>query len=302
MIITLKANDESTSAYANEQELTWRASHIMLGANHEYYWQGAMPLSIKCFFDGTGLYNVGAGNYAVDENAYLILNHSQEYSITIDSHANVSSFIIFFESGFAEEVQRSLVSRPENLLDEPQAGRAQSINFFQKTYRHDELLSPTLFRLRDQLAQKKEDHLWIREQLHEVMQNLLHVHRNVFKDVAAVPAARPATREEIYRRVHRARDFIYASLDKNITLDDMARAACLSPNHFLRSFKRAFHQTPHQYLTALRIEKAKALLTKTNRSVTDICFAVGFDSLGSFSWLFRRRTGFSPEHYRKQKR
>src|ERR1044071_3708832 len=148
MIITLKSEAASNSAQANGPELTWHASHIMLGASHEYYWQGAMPLSIKCFSDGIGFYNVGAGNYAVDENTYLILNHSQEYSITIDSRAQVSSFIIFFESGFAEEVQRSLVAKPESLLDESKAGTARPINFFQKTYGHDGLLSPALFRLR----------------------------------------------------------------------------------------------------------------------------------------------------------
>jgi AraC-like DNA-binding protein len=274
----------------------------MLGASHDYFWHGAMPLSIKCFSGGTGFYNVGAGNYAVDENSYLILNHSQEYSITIDSRSNVSSFIIFFESGFAEEVQRSLVAKPESLLDESKAGTARPINFFQKTYGHDGLLSPALFGLRGRLAEKKDDQLWIKEQLHEVMQNLLQVHRNVYKEVEALPAARPATREEIYRRVSRARDFIYASLGDPVTLDEMARVACLSPNHFLRSFKQVFRQTPHQYLTAARLEKAKTLLTTTNRSVTDICMAVGFDSLGSFSWLFRKQMGLSPENYRKQKR
>jgi AraC family transcriptional regulator len=302
MIITLKSDAVTAPTRTDEPELTWNASHIMLGANHEYYWKGAMPLSIKCFFDGTGFYNVGAGNYAVDENAYLILNHSQDYSITIEAKARVSSFIIFFETGFAEEVHRSLVSKPENLLDEPKASVYQPINFFQKTYPHDDLLSPALFQLRHVLAQRKDDHVWIQERLHEVMQRLFQVHRRVLKDVEALPAARAATREEIYRRVYRAKDFIYASLSENITLEDMARAACLSPNHFLRSFKQVFGQSPHQYLTALRLEKARTLLTKTNRSVTDICMEVGFDSLGSFSWLFRRRLGLSPENYRKQKR
>jgi AraC-like DNA-binding protein len=302
MIVTLKPDGESKSAHLNEPELTWHASHIMLGTNHEYYWQGAMPLSIKCFFDGTGFYNVGAGNYAVDETSYLILNHSQDYSITIDAHAKVGSFIIFFETGFAEDVHRSLVSKPENLLDEPRATAHRPINFFQKIYSHDDLLSPALFHLRDQLAPRKDDHVWIKEQLHEVMQRLLQIHRNVMKDVETLPAVRAATREEIYRRVYRAKDFISASMHENITLEEMARAACLSPNHFLRSFKQVFHQSPHQYLTSLRLEKAKALLTKTNRSVTDICLEVGFDSLGSFSWLFRRRIGLSPEKFRNQKR
>ncbi|MBA3357135.1 MAG: helix-turn-helix transcriptional regulator [Pyrinomonadaceae bacterium] len=80
------------------------------------------------------------------------------------------------------------------------------------------------------------------------------------------------------------------------------QGACLSPNHFLRTFKQAFHQTPHQYLTRIRLEHAQGLLAQTNQPVTDVCFAVGFESLGSFSWLFRQRVGLAPEAYRRAKR
>jgi AraC-like DNA-binding protein len=82
----------------------------------------------------------------------------------------------------------------------------------------------------------------------------------------------------------------------------MAAVACLSPNHFLRTFKQLFHQTPHQYLISKRLEEARRLLSLTEMPVTDVCFSVGFESLGSFSWLFRHRTGVSPEAYRRQKR
>jgi len=71
---------------------------------------------------------------------------------------------------------------------------------------------------------------------------------------------------------------------------------------FLRTFKQIFHLTPHQYLTQLRLEQARKLLTRSDLPVTDICFSVGFESPGSFSWLFRRRVGCSPEAFRRQKR
>jgi transcriptional regulator GlxA family with amidase domain len=69
-------------------------------------------------------------------------------------------------------------------------------------------------------------------------------------------------------------------------------------NHFMRTFKQALHQTPQQYLTRIRLERAQELLAQP---VTDICFAVGFESLGSFSWLFRQRIGLAPEAYRRAK-
>jgi AraC-like DNA-binding protein len=82
----------------------------------------------------------------------------------------------------------------------------------------------------------------------------------------------------------------------------MAAVACLSPNHLLRTFKQVFHQTPHQFITAVRLEEAQRLLCCTDDSITHICHAVGFTSLGSFGWLFLRRFGVSPRKYRRQNR
>ncbi len=93
-----------------------------------------------------------------------------------------------------------------------------------------------------------------------------------------------------------------ASCAQPITLEEMARIACLSPNHFLRTFKQLFGQTPHQYLTALRLQHAQKLLRQNDLPVAGVCDAVGFASLGSFSRLFRLRLGVSPDAFRRAKR
>jgi AraC-like DNA-binding protein len=78
----------------------------------------------------------------------------------------------------------------------------------------------------------------------------------------------------------------------------LARSAGVSRAHFNRTFKRAFGETPHQYLVSRRIERAKTLLRAGRLNVTDVCVAVGFTSLGSFSTTFRRVVGLSPSRYR----
>jgi AraC-like DNA-binding protein len=95
---------------------------------------------------------------------------------------------------------------------------------------------------------------------------------------------------------------MYSSLDEEVPLDAIARVACLSPSHLLRTFKEVFGRSPHQYLTDLRVERAKALLERTDLTVTDVCLSVGYTSLGSFSRLFRRHVGLSPEQYRVSKK
>jgi AraC-like DNA-binding protein len=106
------------------------------------------------------------------------------------------------------------------------------------------------------------------------------------------------TRERLWR----ARRFMDECYDRPLNLTEISREACLSRYHFLRRFRDTFETTPHQYLIKKRIEKAKWLLRVRTLSVTDICFEVGFESLGSFSSLFRKRVGDAPANYRRRER
>lgn len=83
-----------------------------------------------------------------------------------------------------------------------------------------------------------------------------------------------------------------------LAISDLAAAAFSSPAHFVRRFKAAFGETPHRYLQRRRIERAKEMLRNTQTSVTEICFAVGFSSLGTFSRTFKHLSGASPSRYR----
>jgi AraC-like DNA-binding protein len=100
------------------------------------------------------------------------------------------------------------------------------------------------------------------------------------------------------RHLLRAKDLIDARYRDRLDVPVLARAAYLSPAHFSREFRRAFGETPHQYLLTRRLERAAALLRNTDRSVADICFTVGLRSVGSFTTSFRRVYGLSPTAYR----
>jgi AraC-like DNA-binding protein len=101
------------------------------------------------------------------------------------------------------------------------------------------------------------------------------------------------------RHLLRAKDLADARYVEPLTVGDMARAAGLSPAHFSRQFRETFGEPPHRYLLTRRLERAAALLRNTDRSVTDICFAVGLSSLGSFTTSFQRVHGFTPLAYRE---
>ena len=100
------------------------------------------------------------------------------------------------------------------------------------------------------------------------------------------------------RHLLRARDLADARFFEPLDVDDMARAAGLSRAHFSREFRRAFGESPHQYLLTRRLERAASLLRMTDRSVADICFSVGLQSVGSFTTSFTKTYGVSPTVYR----
>ena len=106
------------------------------------------------------------------------------------------------------------------------------------------------------------------------------------------------SRSASYESLQRARELIDAQYAQPLVLNELSQAANLSRYHFLRSFRAVFHMTPHEYLTRKRIERAKELLAESDLLVTEICFEVGFESLGSFSTLFHRIAGWSPSIYR----
>jgi AraC-like DNA-binding protein len=106
-------------------------------------------------------------------------------------------------------------------------------------------------------------------------------------------------KSDFYRRIVQAKLFIDSNYAERIDAGEIADEACYSKYHFIRTFKSIYGRTPHQYLTHVRIERAKELLEQ-EASVTEACFAVGFDSLGSFTSLFKRRAGVTPSEYQRR--
>jgi AraC-like DNA-binding protein len=100
----------------------------------------------------------------------------------------------------------------------------------------------------------------------------------------------------LYRRIVYAKLFIDNHFDEKIDLDNIADEAFFSKFHFIRLFNTIYKKTPHQYLSHVRIEKARQLLI-TETSVARVCYAVGFESISSFTGLFKRMTGQTPAAY-----
>ena len=283
-------------------QISKETGYILHEKENQYYGEGIGFLSIKSFFNGQAHYTSEGRHHAVSDRAYFILNHGQPYTIEIESGQPVESFCVFFAPQLTQGVYQSLHESVEQALTFPEIKDSPLPSFFDRTYPHDSLLSPSLQKLRQACTTGIPETGWLIEQIHDLLHLLFKAHARTIAEVNTLPAARFSTREELYRRLHYARDYADACFTDPITINDMAETAGLSANHLLRMFRQVFHQSPYQYIMNRRLEYAQFLLRHTNRTVTDICLAVGFESLGSFSWLFRRRTSLSPRDYRLQNR
>ena len=103
----------------------------------------------------------------------------------------------------------------------------------------------------------------------------------------------------LYRRIVQAKLFIDAHFGDDIDLNNIADEACFSKFHFIRLFKLVYNKTPHQYLSWVRLEKAKEYLSD-GLPVSEVCFSIGFDSISSFTGLFKKNVGITPSNFQMQ--
>lgn len=258
------------------------------------------PLSIKCSMKGNEKYKTPDGIYNVSSGNYLILNEGQQCESYIDSHSE--TFSVYLKSDFVNEFMKTIITPGDKILDFSFFPHKQPVVFFEKLYNHNNIVSPILMKIR--LASKVDfdDEHWLKEQYCELLEKLIILHREIYKEIEKLPPVKLSTKTELYKRVCKAKEFIDSNFMNNISLEKTAKEACLSRFHFLRIFKSVFKITPHQYITKKRMEKASHLLRSSDMSVTEVCFEIGFESLSTFSWMFKNKFGLSPDVFREDYR
>jgi AraC-like DNA-binding protein len=260
------------------------------------------PLSIKTVVRGSAMWGTREAERLVDSRSYLVLNAGQRYSLTVDARETVETFCLFFRNGWVEDAHRVERSDPVKLLEAPFASARSNGNgeaeFFETLYKHDVVVSPLVRKIYLRLKEQNATQVWLEDQFFAVAKALLSVRANTHRQARSIPAKKLSTRVELYRRLLRGKDYLDSFFCEDMRLDRVASDACLSPYHFHRLFREVFGATPNQYLQRRRLANARDLLRSTERTVTEICLEVGFESMTSFSALFRRIYGCSPREYR----
>jgi len=252
----------------------------------------AGPLSIKSVIRGEVHWTVDGRHLLVDSNTFLVLDAGQGYSMNIDAPRPVETCCVFFRSNFVEETAQDVTTSLEASLDSPVRG-APRLQFISRLHSDAKgAILPQLWSLGKRCSRELQPSSF-EEDFLTLSQNLLMLYKEIKAQYARVPAAKPSTREELFRRLQTAREYLHGNVDRPISLEEVSREACVSRYHLHRAFKRVFRLTPHAYLTGLRLERARVLL-QNGQPVTDAAMDLGFTSLSAFSRLFRARYGLPP--------
>ena len=250
--------------------------------HHEPRFAG--PLSVKAVISGSATWETRDGRYELVPGSLLLLNDGEEYSVTVDALQPVETFCFFFQRGFVEDAYRAGSTGSAQLLDAP--NDLEPVWFDERLQFDSALIDDVLRAHRDRGA--------LSEAFYSVALRLAAAQHNAHARVANLPSLRSATRTELAKRLDVATAYLHANSTRGVTVAEAARAACLSPFHFHRLFTRFHGLTPHRYLTRLRLERARALLRASDRTVVDVALDCGFESLGSFSVLYKRTFGVTP--------
>ena len=277
----------------NEYNKRFEKNNVIIHASSKdiTYAEHWGALSVKCVIKGIEHYECSNRFYSVNEDHYLIFNEGQYYSSYIYSDTETESFTVNFSTRF---LQCALQSFQRNLND---SRCDSSYEFIEKLYGHNGFVTPLLLKLYKASIVKSPDVHAIEEIYYNLFESLLLQQASLKKEIKQIQAVKNSTQVELYKRLNYAKDFIYSCYMQEISLNKLASVACMNNAYFLREFKKYFGTTPHQYIMLLRLATAKRLLETTAQSITEICFAIGYSDVSSFSKLFKKKFAITPAAY-----
>ncbi|HBY61706.1 MAG TPA: hypothetical protein DEH78_17935 [Solibacterales bacterium] len=241
------------------------------------------PLSLKSVLGGSVTWWCGRSPYRLTAASCLLLGDGQPYSLEIEEALPVETFCVFFQHGFVEDVHRTMTVPEAATLDQPAVTRRLSFE-------------PELWPAGEGVSQRlaaAARHGLSEDGMVALAEEIARTREKAMLQVAQLPGSRPATREELAKRLARGRQYLHACFDAPAASAHAAREACLSPYHFHRAFRSLHGCTPHSYVTELRMQHARALLA-AGHPATEACLQTGYSSLPTFTHQFKRRFGVTP--------
>lgn len=267
-------------------------------ANKLYSGDHVSRLSIRTISDGYQYHQVNKQDLILKKDNYLIVNEGEEFHSEISVEKDIEGILVAFSNSDVQSLFTSLRNKEQKLLDDPFELDQVDIPLESQSVNLSNQLKLLMVQIKHGILTELECNIYFEEIFMKILVKVFEDQSELQSSIAQLAYKKDSTKKEIYRRVRKAKDFIDGHLKDNLSVKELSQEATMSPFHFIRSFKKIYRVSPHQYLTAQRLQKAKFLLRDTDNTVGDICQQVGLMNSSSFTRLFKRKEGKTPYQYR----
>lgn len=277
--------------------------HSLIFSSLKEYYQPAKSegFAIKYVADGVERYKLNGKNYPITTGRYLLTNDTYEGSVEIEADKNVKGICINVAPELIAEVLASN-KRPDTAYTDIELVKyLTSVHFLDNQYSDSRT---HLGRLLKDLTAKAYSHELSEEDVtneffYTIAEKIIEDQSTVYKQLQAIPGLKAATKKDLYRKLQRGKEFIDNSFTFPLTIDAIAREACMSEYHFFRLFKSVFGLSPNQYLIKKRLEHGRNILLQDRYSVSVAAVESGFSDIHTFSKAFKKQFGASPSLFIK---
>ncbi len=264
-------------------------SVIYAHSNDSYHYpKHRTPYLLITNYLNQGSYRLNDERIHINESSFYLLNLNDELEVTFREKLPLRTLFILFDESFVQQCVHADNLTITDGLDQVEAADTK-MEFvpvpLEKTREITYYLSSLV---KNQLLTERD------EAFSYLMMACLRSQRQTQKRIDELGVVKRSTEIELYRRLFLAREYLHEHRTQKLMLDELSTTVGLNKFHLLENFKKAFGITPHKYLTQLKLQMAYHMLSQDQSSVSDTCYALSFESLGSFSLLFKRHFGFSP--------
>lgn len=257
-------------------------------------------LSIKMALKGTENYFIQGRHYALQPGRYLIVNRHQQFDCRIRSGRAVEALCLYLSEEVINDTYEKI--KTPNELDQPALEKAGTapLHFLEKLYTLEENeLGAFLRNLAPLLLTADSRQVDLPLVYYSLAEKLIRNQLQVDNRLRRLSATRRSTREELYRRLSLAHQYILENYTSDLQLDQLTQVAYLSKFHLLRTYKEVFGVTPYRQALNLRLEKALELIRR-DLSLEEVAFQLGFSDRRAFAKAFRKHYGIAPSAYRER--
>jgi AraC family transcriptional regulator len=250
------------------------------------------PYVLVANFRSTGHYRLNGRATHINEQFFYFLNAGDRLEIDFRGKEPLETILVLCSGELVNGVASYRGEAMDKLLDNGAVAVSETLHMPAIPLAYNEAVIRRLAALKRDVYPADADAV-----LFELLDEVWALSESGRAALARIGSKRKSTREELYRRLLQAELFMRDNVAEPITIDAIAKAACMNKFHFLKSFKQKNGLSPHQWLVRLKLEHARMLLLSGKYSVTEVCYRIGFESPGSFTHLFKRTFGSPPSKF-----